>query len=143
TEAGGTEGGGLKWVHRSPVPGDVDAPGDPDSVEAPDVVEETPKAREPSRLPDETAVEADAHHLGHAGLPLRVEAIEAVLEVLEELFAIGKARGGHEPHVVGRERVRDDELRFAVVLAPVRQVVVVGVGDVFEAAFLGNEVDGV
>ncbi len=82
-------------------------------------------------------------HLRGAGFAFGVEGVEAVLEVGEELVAGVEALGGGEAHVVGVEGVGDDQLLAAGVGAPVGQVVVVGVGDVGKAAFLGGEVDGV
>jgi hypothetical protein len=62
---------------------------------------------------------------------------------LEELRAIGKARGRDEPHIVGRERIGDDELGAGLVDAPVGQIIVIGVRDIGKAAFARDEIDGV
>ena len=78
---------------------------------------------------------------GRAGLAFGVEGVEGVAEVGEEVLG-GVEGAGREAHVVGLEGVGDDELLAAVVLAPVGEVVVVGVGDPVEEAGLGDEVDG-
>ena len=78
---------------------------------------------------------------GRAGLAFGVEDVEGVAEVGEEVLG-GVEGAGREAHVVGFEAVGDDELLAAAVLAPVGEVVVVGVGDPVEAAGLGDEVDG-
>ena len=84
-----------------------------------------------------------AHHLRETGFSFRVKAVEAVLEELEELLAVGEPGGGDKAHVIGTERVGDNQLRSVGVQPPVGQVVVIGVRDVVEAAFLGDEIDGV
>ena len=79
------------------------------------------------------------------GRPVRafgIERVEAVLEIGEELVAGIEALRRGEAHVVGVERVGDDQLRpsgaMAVMLEPIGQFVVIGVGDIGEAAFLGR-----
>src|SRR3989449_2665412 len=70
---------------------------------------------------------------------LGVEHVEGVPQVREEIVAGVEALGRPELHVVVVERIRDDQMRRAVHLDPVRQVVVVGVSVVEEAAGFHHE----
>jgi hypothetical protein len=63
-----------------------------------------------------------------------VERVEAVLQILEELLAGDVARRGGKAHVVGFQRIGDDQLVMVAIFAPIGQVVVIGVGDPGEAA---------
>lgn len=62
---------------------------------------------------DEAAVEAD-RHLGAAAFALRIEHIRGVFEIGEELVAGIEALRRGETHVVGFERIGNDEERRAV-----------------------------
>ena len=89
-------------------------------------------------------MQADGHHPGTSRLSLGKERVERVLQVGEELLAFGEARRDGEAHVVGVERVGDDQLwldrvAVAVMVEPVGQVVVIGVGDVVETALGAGE----
>ncbi len=131
---------GLVGMVLLPVAGDVDAARQPHLVVALDVVDEALQRRHTPGTADQAAMQADRHHLGLAGLALGVERVEGVLQVGEELLAFGEAGLDGEAHVVGVERVGDDELRrdgvaMAVMVEPVGQVVVIGVGNIVETAF--------
>ena len=114
--------------------------GDPDPVVRLDVVEEARQRGDAPRPADEAAVQADRQHLRRRSAALGVQHVEGVAQVGEELVPAVEALGGREAHVVGVERVRDDEVRLRrPTLHPVRQVVGVGVGVVEEAAVLDDE----
>ena len=67
----------------------ISQPGrEPDARRGPGVVEEPRERRGPARPPDQPAVQADRHHLRRAGRALRVEHVEAVLEVGVEVVAV-------------------------------------------------------
>jgi hypothetical protein len=87
-------------------------------------------------------VQPERHHLGSTAPAFLVEHVEAVLEELEVLLAIVEPRGSDEAHVVGGERVGNDELAAALVRKPIGQIVVIGVGDVVEAADVGDKIHG-
>ena len=137
--AGGSDR--RRRVARAPVGGDVAAGGDPGAALGLDVVDEVGEALDAAGASDEAAVQADRHHLRAARLALGVEHVEGVAQVDE--IVLGVVEGSRrEPHVVALEAVGDDELLAALVLAPVGEVVVVGVGDPVEEAGLAGEVDG-
>jgi hypothetical protein len=97
---------------------------------------------------DQAAMQADRHHLRLAGLAFGIERIEGIFQILEELLAIGEAGGDGETHVVGVERVGNDELRLdgvamTVMVEPVGQVVIIGIGDVGEAAICAGKPNGI
>jgi hypothetical protein len=124
---------------RGPVAGDVDPAREPDALMAGGVVDEAPERHDPAGPADQAAVEAHGHHPPAFG----IERVEAVAQIGLELVARVEALGRGEAHVVGVERVGDDELVAPARPDPVGQVVGVAVGDVVEAALLGDEADGV
>ncbi len=84
-------------------------------------------------------MQADGHHLRRTRFALGIERVEAVLQIGIELVAgIETLRRG-EAHVVGVERIRDDQLR----LMPIGQIIGVAVGDIGEPAFLRHDIDRV
>ncbi len=83
-------------------------------------------------------MEADVQHLGRTRLALGIERVEGVLQVGVELLARVEALRRRKAHVVGVERVGQDEDRPGARFLPVGQVVGIGVGDVEEVA-LGGE----
>ena len=140
-EGGRALGDGRRGVAGAPVGGDLGAGGEPGVAAGVDVVEEAGEAGGAAGAAGEAAVQADRHHLRRAGGAFGPEGVEAVAQVGEEVLA-GLERAGGEAHVVGLERVGDDQLLAVAVLAPVGEVVVVGVGDPVEGAGLAGEVDG-
>ena len=88
-------------------------------------------------------MQADGEHLGLPRLPFAVKRVEAVLQILEELFPRDVARCRGKAHVVGFQRVGDNKLVMVAVFAPVGQIVVIGVGNPGEAAGLGGQARGV
>ena len=83
-------------------------------------------------------MQPDRHHL-RRGFSFAVEHVERILQVVEESLARREPRRDRELHVVVVERVRDDEMRLPADPRPVRQVVVVCVGVVQEAALLDDQ----
>ena len=75
--------------------------------------------------------------------PLRVERVEGVPQVREELVAAVEALVAPELHVVVVQGVGHDQVRPAALDDPVGQVVVVRVGVVEKAALLDHEAPGV
>ncbi len=77
-------------------------------------------------------------------LALGIQDVERVAQVGEELLAGIEALRRREPHVVGVERVRNDEVRTGDAVrggdhGPERQVVAVVIGIVQKAAVLDDE----
>jgi hypothetical protein len=126
-----------------PVAGDVDAAREPDPVLRCRVVEEPHQPGNLSRAADQPVVQPDRHHLRAARRALGMERVEGILEVLEELLAGDVAGRGGEAHVVGFQRIGDDQLVARADLQPIGQVVVIGVGDIGKAALLGHQTHGV
>src|SRR5690606_27960173 len=129
-------------MRGAPVGGDLAAGRQPDAIVALHVVDEALESRGATGTAYEAAVQANSHHARPAGLAFAIERVEAVLQVGEELVAVGEPGGDGEAHVVGLERVGDDQLRrdriaVAVMVEPVRQLVVIGVGYPVETAFGG------
>src|SRR5688572_18227489 len=117
-----------------PVARDVDAAGDPGLL-APHILDEPLERGEAAGPADHAAVQSHRHHPPALG----VEDIERILQVAEEIVAAVEALRGGEPHVVGVERIRHDELRLSMPGVVPRQVVVVVVGVVYEAAVLDHQ----
>ena len=114
-----------------PVPRDVDAARDPNLVVRLHVVDELRQPHGPAGPPDEAAVQPHRHHLRAAAAAFLVKAVEAVLEILEEVLAGVEALRRCKAHVVGVERVGDDEvLRTVGLLQEVGQVVGIIVGGI-------------
>jgi hypothetical protein len=80
-------------------------------------------------------MQADRHHLRRRRA-FGIEHVKTVLQIGEELLPAAKALRIDEAHVVGIERIRDDEMRSGRPLDPVRQIVGIGVAGVEEAAGL-------
>src|SRR5262249_22961832 len=117
------QGSPIRMV-LTPMTGDIHAAAYPHLVVAFHVVE---KAREPGGapgVPDQTAMHPDRHHL-RRGRAFRVEHVEGVLAVREEVVA------GAEPGrcavlgVVSVQAVRHHKVRLAVDYDPVGEIVVV------------------
>ena len=104
-------------MRRGPVARDVDPPRHPHARPRQCVVEKARQRGQARRPPDQAAVQPDREHLRRPRLAFRVEAVEGVAQVGEELLAGREAAGGREAHVVGVERVRHDEVR-AVAATP-------------------------
>src|SRR3954462_15811099 len=129
-------------VVLQPVARDIDAARNPDLFRA-HVANELLHGGRPARTTRQAAMQTDRHHAAALG----VEDIEAVLEVFEEVVAGVEALCRGEAHVVGIQRIRNDELWLAVFSNVARvvpgQIVVVVVSVVDEAAVLDHELAGV
>src|SRR6266852_2332018 len=98
------------WELRDPVPRDVDPAADPDTLVALDMLDEADQRLGAAGMASEPHMEADRHH----PRPLRsllVQQIEAVAQIGEEILARTE-RAAAELHVVGGQRVGDDEVRL-------------------------------
>ena len=73
-----------------PMPCDVESSCDPHAVVLGDVIEEARKTDAASRAPDESAVQADRHHL-RSVRAFRVEHVERVAQIAEEFVAARKS----------------------------------------------------
>ena len=102
-------GGKMQQVGM-PVLGDLQPCRHPDAVVLADVVEEAHQGRSAAGPADQAAMQADRHHLRRRRAFL-IEHVKTVLEIGEEFLAAAKALRGDKAHVVGVERVGDDELR--------------------------------
>ena len=125
-------------VIRDPVLGDVDAPAQPHAVVPFDVIEKSHEGAQPSGPPGQTHVKPHRHHPGGVSA-FRVEHVEGIPEVDEEVLGGAEALRCPELHVVVVERIGDHEVRLALDRHPVGQVVVVGVAVVEEATFLDQQ----
>src|SRR5260221_1898966 len=128
-------------VPSMPVPRDIDAAADPHFVVTLHVVEEAGEAGEATGSPDEAAMQPDRHHLRPL-LPFRVEHVETVAQIGEELLAGIEALGGGEAHVVGVERIGHDEMVAPLLAHPIGQIVGIGIGIVEKTALLDDEAAG-
>src|SRR6056297_1035872 len=97
-------------MHPLPMLGDIDAPWAPDPLESLNIGDEPLQPRQLAGAPDQTAMQADTQHLGRARLPLGIEHVETVLEILKKLLARDIARRGGKTHVIGLQRVGNDQL---------------------------------
>ncbi len=90
---------------------------------------------------------ANAHHLGAVealGVSLRIETVEAVLEVLKEGVAVSVALWQRKPHVVAVQGVGNDELMAVCAITltylhPKGQVIPVVISVVGKAAKVGHD----
>ena len=124
--------------------GDVDAARQPHFLMRLDVVNEPLQRRGAARAADQPAMQADIHHARPPRATLFVVRVERIPEIGEELVAGIEALRRRETHVVGVQRVGNDQLRpdlvaVAVMVQPIGQFVVIGVGHIVEAAFLGGK----
>ena len=74
-----------------PVPGNVDAPADPDAFVRLNVIQKLLQGDDAARSPKQSAVHADAHHLGliqSLRIPLCIEQIKTVLQLLKKRIGV-------------------------------------------------------
>ena len=105
---------------------DVDAPANPDALVLLDRIEEAHERSETPGPTDETAMKADRHHLRRVRA-FGMKDIETVAEICKELIARIEALRCGKTHVVGVERVGDNEMIASLDLQPIGQVVGVAV----------------
>src|SRR6266496_5019082 len=107
-----------------PVARYIDAPRHPDLVMALRVIEESLKCQSAAGPPGQAAMQADRHHLGRPTPSLLIKAIECVLQIGEELIAAIEALRRRKTHVIGIERIRNDEMPAALrPINPIRQII--------------------
>ena len=94
----------------SPMGGDLSARGEPDPGVALGIVEEALDRHHPPGTPRQAAMKPNAHHLRRALTALGVKRIKTVFEVIVELIAGVKALRGCKAHIIGIQRIRDDQL---------------------------------
>ena len=122
------------------MPRDIEPGRDPHLVVALHVIEEAGERGEPPRPAGQPAVQTDRQHARPLGA-FRIEHVEAVAQVVEELVAGIEALRCAEAHVVGVERIGHDELRAVRAVHPVGQLVGVGVGGIEESLLLHRDVE--
>jgi len=110
-----------------PMARDVDAAAEPDAVMGGGVVEKADQPGDLARASDQAAVQADGEHLGRARLTFGIKRVEAVFQIGKELFARDIARRRGKTHVIGFQRIGDDQLVMVATFAPIGQVVIIGV----------------
>src|ERR1700712_2340885 len=94
----------------APVPRDIDASRDPDAIILFDVIKKALQRAESARSSEQAAMHANGEHLGCIAA-LFVEDIERIAQVREERVRRFETLWRGEAHVVGIERVRNDQLR--------------------------------
>ena len=104
--------------------GDLVAPADPDAIMAQDVIDETGKRGDARGLAGETTMQSDGHHLRRL-LAFAVERGDIVAQRDEEILGLTPAQAASKAGVVVVERMRNDEMRPAVIVDPIGQFVVV------------------
>ena len=97
---------------------DLVASANPDAVTAQDVIDETGKRGGACRLAGEAAMQSNGHHLRRP-LALAVERVEIGAQRDEEILGLSPARAAREARVVVVERVRNDQMRPAVIVGPI------------------------
>ena len=95
----------------SPMVGDVKAATEPHPFVALHIIEEAGQGCRTPGAPDEATVQTDRHHFG-GGFALGIEDVEAIFQVGEELIATIKPLVGSKSHVVGIQRIRNDQVRL-------------------------------
>ena len=117
----------------SPMVGDVKAATEPYPFVALYIIEEAGQGCRASGTPDEATVQTDRHHFG-SGFTLGIEDVEAILQVGEKLIAAIKPLVGGESHVVGVQRIRNDQVWLTVISHPIGQIVGIAIGVVEKSA---------
>src|ERR1700739_1627179 len=99
------------------MPGDVLAPAYPDLRVPADVLDEAEQRLRPAGMSGQPHVQPHRHH-ARALRTLLVEDIEAVAQKREEILA-GAEYSAAEFRVVGRQRIRHDEVRAVIHVYPI------------------------
>src|SRR4029453_18800308 len=126
----------------SPMVGDVEAATKPHPFVALYIIEEASQGCRPPRTSDEATVQTDRHHFG-SGFTLGIEDVEAIPQIGEELLAAIKPLVGGESHIVGVQRIRNDQVRHTVISHPIGQIVGIAIGVVEKSALLHEEFTGI
>ena len=132
----------AEMVLAMPMARDIEPGRDPDAVEAGDIVEKPHETRGAARPAGEAAMQADRHHFRRA-LAFGVEHVEAVAQISEEIVAVGEALRIDEAHVVGIERIGNDQMRRFRPAHPIGQIVGIGIGRIEKAAVGEHELERV
>ncbi len=90
---------------------------------------------------DKPAMKAHGHHFGDLGT-LITKHIHGALDESEEVVALGHV-ATLELGVIFGQRIGHDQLRRALDLGPIGQLIVIGVGVVEESALLDQQAAGV
>ena len=122
---------------RVPVARDIDSPTDPDIVMLLNMIEKALQGRETARPSRNAAVQPYRHHLWRVG-PLGVKRIEGVPQIPVELITAREAGDPGKAHVVVIQRIGDDEMRPAMIMCPIGEIIGIAVGIIEEAPF-GND----
>src|SRR5271166_4681735 len=115
-----------RFVLAVPMPRDIDPACNPDIVAFPDIIEKTNERAGAARSSHQTAMQPDRHHLGRP-FSLGVQHVQCVLEIGEELTTVAEPLRVDESHVIGVERVWNNEMRPLRPLDPIGQIVSVGI----------------
>ena len=121
---------------------DVDAGRDPRVAVVRNVPQYPLRRADPARPTDYAQVKPDRHHLGLVGA-FAVQPIEGVDHVLRKIAGAAEPLRTEELHVVRVKGIRQHEVALAGDIDEIRQLVVVGVAVVEEAAFLDQQTPGV
>src|SRR5579884_1481633 len=131
-------------VVLEPPAGDIDATGEPHPALGQGVLDEFAERRGPAGVTGQAWVQPDRHHLRVASFALPPVLVEATPTAVVEVRRAAVALGQRETYVVVRERaIGDHEVSLARHVREVREIVVVGVRVVQEAALLDQQLAGV
>ena len=123
---------------RPPVARDIDPPCQPDAVVPLHMVEELHQPGKPRRPADKPAMQPHRQHFRRR-LAFGIERVESVDQIGGELVAGMEPLRRREAHVVGVERIGDDQVRALGLGAPERKIVRIIVGVIEEPAFGGDK----
>src|SRR5262245_36715984 len=124
-----------------PVPCDVQSRRKPRPLARGGVIEKTCERGCASRAPDQPAVQSDGHHFRRL-LAFGIERVECVLEIGKEVIAGAETLCVDETHVVGVERVGNDEMWSFRSAHPIWQIVGVGIRGIKKAAVVEYGLQG-
>src|SRR5262249_19144754 len=109
-----------------PMARDIDPARNPHVAAWGEVIEKTNESPCPAWASNQPAMQPNRHHLGRA-FALAIEHVEGVLEICKQLIPGAETLRVDETHIVGIERVRNDEMRCLRSLDPIGQIVGVGI----------------
>src|SRR5215813_11783797 len=99
------------------------------------MIDEARESGDSAGATDETAMQADSHHLRHLR-PFGIERIERTAQVLEEKLRRRQVLVPRHTAVVGIETMRHDEMRAPPGRHPIGKIISIGIAVVEEAAVL-------
>ena len=82
-----------------------------------------------------------AHHFG-SGFALRIEQIEGISQIGKKLVARVKPLSRSKSHIVVVERVWNHQMRLAVVIVPVGEIIGVAIGVIEKPTLLDHKLSG-